>query len=782
MFFKKLLPSFFIFCLPLASYSSTVTFFSDATCQEVSHKRAKSDSDFFGQFTCAKDIKNYYPALMKGQLDWPQQKRFFRCLHDGLELIVEKHIFIHDSHRDYFTKNEIFKMFHWYFKYDCSQSGRITDQLFAIKKLLIGGSIDRLKDKELADLYKLMYDYRDIYYILHREIPIFKKALTGEIGSLTMEETDLAMEQLRKAFILLERAYLREKIVYSVEDLNKYDQYLQQSGMIGRKEAQSVRPAGVLLKNLFEGLLFPEKAIYGDSWPVAIRSFYEVFRLLFHYKTHFSDDMESVVWTYRVLEGAVFFLSALGLEGTQFLGDRRGFPLRNLDKMLSVLFSFFDSSRKGIGQNSFWTKNLQSSALPLLTRTLTCFSLSFHSEKNCDSHWGEGPSDPVITLTFPDMFFKIFPNRVKTQRISGATTFINQRKLNFLKNWLVDYKDSLWRIHYGEGYELATERGFAHWLNSFFGWEPKSERIVFGSFHRPKTLDKIYQLFGYQTLLPLLFSSYLPNKFFSPNSNGKLDSISLKTWRKIVKEVMPALLIFSGGKGWKYSLEKSFIDMFHFADSFLISSNRDEELNSRELMDLTTYLLESIKTVRLAESKMPNCLSTKGLAIHCVVKKVLNDPDVLSVYPRFQKYLFPSQINSYREKMTAVLGGDKKDWTEVFSLLPLFILIQTMETNYNQIDTNQSFNLESHELAQFAKKFEEQLAHQIPFIFNKEQARSYLMYSFKTGDMPFFTGDRWTPLDFSHWHLNPKNQKDFFITANNFHFLIFDFYQLYQNL
>ena len=32
----------------------------------------------------------YYPYLVKGELIWEKQKRFFRCLHDTLELFVEK--------------------------------------------------------------------------------------------------------------------------------------------------------------------------------------------------------------------------------------------------------------------------------------------------------------------------------------------------------------------------------------------------------------------------------------------------------------------------------------------------------------------------------------------------------------------------------------------------------------------------------------------------------------------------------------------------------------------
>ena len=118
---------------------------------------------------------------------------------------------------------------------------------------------------------------------------------------------------------------------------------------------------------------------------------------------------------------------------------------------------------------------------------------------------------------------------------------------------------------------------------------------------------------------------------------------------------------------------------------------------------------------------------------------------------------------------------------QALSFTPLFILLQAMDINYALIDTNQSFRLESDEILLFVQLFEEQLAKQIPYLSNTDQARAYLMYSFKTGDMPFFTGDAFTPVQFVNWYLDPKKREAFQIFPSDFHFLIFDFYKLYQN-
>ncbi|MDE0091750.1 MAG: hypothetical protein OXN83_00500, partial [Oligoflexia bacterium] len=119
-----------------------------------------SEDSLFLKSSCFKDMKRYYPYLTEGELNWEQQQRFFHCLHGTLDLIVNKKLFTHDSSRDYFTREEIFRLFHSYFEYDAETSDRFVDRLLAVKKILIGGSMDRLKDSELSILYSLVYDYK----------------------------------------------------------------------------------------------------------------------------------------------------------------------------------------------------------------------------------------------------------------------------------------------------------------------------------------------------------------------------------------------------------------------------------------------------------------------------------------------------------------------------------------------------------------------------------------------------------------------------------------------
>ena len=766
--------------------------------------------------------------MMEGNLNWPKTKRFFRCLHDALELFVDYDLFTHDKSRDYFTKKEVFRIFSYKkaFGYDRDTANDLTEEVLLIKKLFVGGSIDKLKDKEIEAFYKLVYDFRDAYFDsgFYEQIPFIKKVFfESKSDKVTLRESSRALKAIGQAFQILEKAYKRENIVYRTDDLNRYPQYLEGSQIViplrsenfssyRREKTEKLQPdryktgggealnrSFKFLHHLFEGLLYPEKKIKGKGWTKAFHSLHQALSLFFYYKTYFPQEEPVSLGelAYRILEGGEIFISLLQTRG------KEGFPLRNLDNMVSVLSSFFANSdtagsfipilfensgsyrrektekpKTDQYKNRLWENFHQNRfAIPLLTRTLFCFSLDKSSEKTCKSEWGSDSSSPVVSLSFEDTKFDMFSDQIQVQPVQpmDQPAFVQWTRLEDLKHWIMDYKNSLLHIHQGRGKSVAVGYRFAHWLNTFFGWEDK--RIEFGSFQVSENPEKIYQLLNYQAFLSLVFSSYLPENFFS-SAEEKTKGLSRKTFHRMMKEITPVFAVLTGKKGYTLSWRSSFNRLFHFADSFLYSSNRDNFLSAEELVDLTVHIFEGIKTTQLAYHKVSSVCDDTS----CSVRKILRDPEILAVYPRFQRNLFDFQRVKYQEKMTAVLGGPGQP-VQPFDLLPLFLLIQAMELNYELIDTNKSFNLESDELMVFAKKFEQQLKEQIPYLSNKEQARYYLMYSFKTGNMPFFSDAQWVPLKFTNWYLNQEKRKQSFaISPNDFHFLVFDFYKLYQNL
>ena len=153
---------------------------------------------------------------------------------------------------------------------------------------------------------------------------------------------------------------------------------------------------------------------------------------------------------------------------------------------------------------------------------------------------------------------------------------------------------------------------------------------------------------------------------------------------------------------------------------------------------------------------------------------------MLKPYPRFKDFIFPIKRLEYRQNIQTILSGLKKESSRL-QLLELFLLIQVMEVNYYQrINTNLYFNLESEELLVFADSLKESILLSVPYLHNSDQALAFLLYSFQSKEIPFFTGTEFEPIRFTHWYLNPKVRSSFSITPNDFHNLGFKFYNLYR--
>ena len=651
----------------------------------------------FSNFTCVKDMRKFYPRLMEGGLDWKEQKRFFRCLHDILELFVKKDLFGHDPDKDYFSRRAIFNLFHIHFKYDTATSHRLTNQLFFAKKVLIGGSIDKLKDSELDTLYRLIYDYRDVYFILHRQIPVLRTAFRGRPGAVTEDQRQKALEQLRRAFVRLEQAYVREKIAYRIDDFQKYGRYFRESGLPG--DAKTVERVALYVGNLFEGLFRPKTKI--QDWSLAFQSLQDTVSLLLYHKTYFSANISREEFIYRLMESAEIFLDSLNIDKLSMRPGRRGFPLNNLDGMLFVIADFFVSEEGSVSSGRL-AGFRSPKAISLLTRTLTCFSLGLNKRKGCESHWSGKPSSPVVTLSFPDSRFEIFSDKIKRTARSGRMLFFGQIEWLILKNWLANYKQGLVDMYYGRTEAVALKWGFSHWLRPFFGWDQSSSRLVFGDlqFVQPDNLfPKACELLNYQAFSALLFLSYLPEGFFPEQE----ESLSFAEWKAIVEDISPALVILGGESGYKAEWKSGLFDLFDLADSFLNSSNRDGQLSVSELFDLSAHFMEGVKNSRFAFQNISPPAGEQSLSPESAARGLLSSEETLSVFPRFKQYLFPLEVDKYQERIQALFEGQKEESFNSMSFLPLFILLQVMELNYDLIDANQSFNLESGELAVFCQ-------------------------------------------------------------------------------
>ena len=712
-------------------------------------------------------MKNYAPHLATGQLSKEQQQRFFHCVWGVLDLIVVKRMIVHDDSRDHFTREEIFRLFNTYFEYDEETSIKFRDFVFVVKKILVGGSIDQLKDKELATLFRLIYDYRDAYYIIHKQLPLLRNA--GQLGhSLSEEQEERLLKKFKRSLLGLQEAYQRENVVYTLHDLNRYGEYLN-------TDKAQTHHIFALLQGLFEGVLFPQTKIQAQGWDTAFKMIYKGLNLYLYYKTHFKESLTAMEKRYVQLQSAQLFLDMISENPDQ------GFPVKALDKILLSAVGLLEGQSPSLDR---WLSRLKNpNAIALITRSIVCFSLKRFS--NCGAET-DSESSPELSqvqalqlqtsqaqASFPDTEFSFSEGQLLQKDLDSPALFLTPAQLQYIQQWLTSYQEGIQHIYYGWIEETALKHQFDHWLDPFFGWDAEGQ-LIFGSFDSRPSEQKSFWLLENQRVLSFFLGSYLPEDFFSSTQSR----MSVKLWNQILSDFSPALSVLLGTPGQNSSIKQQANALFSLADQFLNSSDKDESLNSKELVDLSVHLFSALKqSQRLFQELSPLC-QTEPIS-PCLAQKLLEDERLLSPYPRFQEYIFKQTWASYHEKIQSVLGDIEGSTFSSMDLLPLFFLIQLMETNYHLLDSDQSFSLESRELLSLAHTFKNAVYVNIPYIHSEKQAVSYIMYSLKVGSIPFFTGSSEDPIKFSHWHLNPESRQPFSIIANDFHFLLFDLYNLY---
>ena len=702
-------------------------------------------------------MQNYAPHLASGQLSKEQQDRFFHCVWGVLDLIVVKRMIVHDDSRDHFTREEIFRLFNVYFEYDEETALKFRDFIFVAKKILVGGSSDKLKDKELAHLFNLIYDYRDAYYIIHKQLPLLRNA--GQPGhSLSEEQKERLLKKFKRSLQGLQEAYQRENVVYTLSDLNHDGEYLN-------TESSQTYLVSSLFQGLFEGVLFPQTKIEAQGWDTAFKMIYKGLNLYLYYKTHFKAGLTAMEKRYVQLQSAQLFLDIISENPDQ------GFPVKALDKILLSAVGLLEGQSPSLDR---WLSRLKNpNAMALITRSIVCFSLKRFSNCGAETDSESSPELSQVQTSFPDTEFSFSEGQLLQKDLDSPALFLTPAQIQYLQQWLTSYQEGIQHIYYGWIQETAVKHQFDQWLDPFFGWDAEGQ-IIFGSFDSKVSAQKSFWLLENQRVLSFFLGSYLPEDFFSSTQSR----MSVKLWNQILSDFSPALSVLLGTPGQNASIKQQANALFSLADQFLNSSDKDDSLNSKELLDLSVHLFSALKqSQRLFQELSPVC-QTEPIS-PCLAQKLLEDERLLSPYPRFQEYIFKQTRGRYQEKIQSVLGDIEGSAFSSMDLLPLFFLIQLMETNYHLLDSDQSFSLESRELLSLAHAFKNAVYVNIPYIHSEKQAVSYIMYSLKVGSLPFFTGSSEDPIKFSHWHLNPQSRKPFTITANDFHFLLFDLYNLY---
>ncbi|MBC6415244.1 MAG: hypothetical protein GDA46_02500 [Bdellovibrionales bacterium] len=729
----------------------------------------KGDFSFLsliGESKCVKYINHYYPHFINGNLNQEGQDKWFRCLWSFLDAVVNKKILIHDSSRDHFTREEIFNLFHKLFEYGKVKSNRLTNQLLFIKKLLVGGSIDKLRDQELSHLFHLIHDengsndYRLAYFIIHKEIPTLRKLFRGEI--VREKARDKALEQLRKTLIILERAYKRVQVSYSIEDISQYPKYM------GMKDSK-LQSLFLYLHHLLRGSVFPKKAIEGKDWSVFNHLILGNFELLFYINKYFNKKNNTIQITYNSLSVLEKFMELLSSNENLFL--KRGFPVRNLDGILKASFSLIKSFVTS--SNPLFSLFDDETKISLITRVLTCFSLNEKGKKECSIDWMTNDSS-LVKISFPDSEFSFFKNYIQ-RKDKKTTYFISSKKIEKLKDWTISYRIDLFQIYDDFEKSVAIQRQFDHWLKNFFGWNEKKQMIFGNVQNLADNKFKTTHLLAYHSILSLLLSYHVPKAYFL----GKTD-LKLQQWQSLLSDLTPLFFTFLDEGGYNLSWRDIAGNMFSIADLFLNSSDLSDTLSSRELLDLVIHLDASFQQAQKISSLISSICSSNNF-LSCTVKTIIDHPEGLAPFPLLKRYITDFRRKKYEDNMKRLLFGLQKNKNSSLLLTELFFLLQVMEVNYYQrINTDLIFNLETHELLAFSDQFKERVYKQIPYIYNEDQGLSYIMYVFRTGSFPFFTGSEFETILFSNWYLKKRHKKDFEVSPSRFHNLVFDLHHLYK--
>ena len=721
-------------------------------------------------YDCYSDMTDFYPDLLSGRIGLRQRDRFFRCLHDTLELLAEGNFLTHDQNRDHFTREEVAKIFYHILGYDVDSAWRSADTVLLIKKIFVGGAIDKLRDEEIRLFYNITYDLESAYSYLQPVIPILRKAFSGN-GALSEAEAKRAEEAIKQALLVLMRAYQRENLVYRIDDLEHYAHYMSRLGWTPAKLSGAIRSGFGFLHHLIGGLFPASLSVQGSGWPVFMEAFYDSIKVFFYYRTHLSGAQRGRR-DYRVLDLVRMVVDLLPI-GYQ---TKNVFPIKSLDGMLANMADFI-GERLFSGFFSNVAENLnREHVIPLLTRTLFCFSFNPpDQERPCRAEWGEGEGEGAVTLFFQDAEFALFPDRIEKKDLYHKGSFmLSSEPLKDFRNWLFDYKNSVVDINSGIGRDSLIRRRMGHWLDPFFG-QLDDGRMAFGSYRSQTSRDQLLSLLHSQAPLPLFLNAYIPRGYFF-EKGGR---VSRQTWRDIVREVSPAVMVLTGSKGYTLEHKASWDNLFTLGDSFLYSSDQDGALSPEEINDTLTHILEGLKNSRFLLRRIS---SQRGAVSPArAARALIQDQEILSPFLRVQANLShrPQQA-LYSEKLLAVLKLEGER-LETMDFLPLFVLLSAIEVNFYRLDKNRSLDLDENELIPFISRFEERLAQQLPYIYNSEQARAWLLHSFQTGDMPFLTGSASTPLEFLNRRLDPDSFSPVVASSNVFDLLILDFYKIYRD-
>lgn len=730
----------------------------------------------FAQESPCEKIKSLYTSLLKGTISNKKREVFFTCLHDGLNLFSQRQD--SDGKKNYFTTEDITKFFYYDKDFSPVRAWEFAVKSLIIKKILIGGSVDRLSKTELQQLIRLVYDYEDFFIHIKSWIPFFHAVLKGESFSISSANFNKSIERLQWAFTTALQAYRRKNVSYSVSDFHQIDEYVRvlkydsQDFLRILNHIKSKEGSPVVLsfkktvkyakdlrlnpfslkeaeqwKNLSDFLYFWgsgafKRPVTGNRWVRFANSIKPIISLFFTHRVYIAGR--------DIFEPRVFSIVLGGLEmvidsmlRSESVHKNRGFPATHFTGLVKAILSQAkDSGGLSSSPLSHLTEQDEGNSLSLITRALICFSIS-PMPSDCKVFTSAKKSQPIAIFLFPDGRY-VFQRNGLRQWIpfSGNTFTITKNQLQSLKHWLKEFRNLAQSIKTNP-HLIAENHHFSHWRTDFFG-EDQKKRVWFGFTAGNESQASLsYSLLNYSVFLKFFVSPWL--KRFE----GRVTfSLNLSEWNQLTDKIFPVLSVLFG-INYTDELKEASAFLFEYGDLLLNSANKNEKLEFNELLDVTVHLNSAQKSSQFAFKQLQlDC--GRELKKECVSRQLFRNPKILSNFPQILDYIVSFGESDFVSPAKDSLPEVIKN---AYDLMPFFLVAQLTEVLFYNYDSNRDFQLDLDEFQTLVKGLDTKIAFRIPQIPNDRQAKVYVRYAIETGVFPFLMkkGKMFSAFDFSYW-------------------------------
>ena len=737
---------------------------------------------FIEKLTCSQKMPSRYRSLLRGTITYEDRRQFFLCIQDALKLSM-KYI---STRKDY-TTEDITKFYYHVLDYPVARAWEMASKTLVIKKILLGGRVDRLEGHKIEQLTNLISKYQDFFAGIKEEVPLFLRILSGSPPFISFDFLDKSVKKLHSAVRSLGEAYRGKGVSYTLSDFRQIPDYARilsyttsdftkilryaedkGTGHVTLDFYKTIRYANALgidslgrkkgrqLENLSSFLYFWGTGVFsgpieGRSWNYFTGSFNHIISLFIRYQVYiagrdvFNPRVFSVVL--KSIDEAIDAIMYV-----RYNPSGKGFPASHLEGLIRTVLSQADSEDDfSESPLSHLVDEKNKDSLSFIIRALICFSLP-PVPSDCKIISSQKKSEPFLSFLFPDGKYLFQRNDTRKWVPSKDKVFsVIPDQLQSLKNWLGEFRYwiNFMRIN---GEAVANYYGFSHWLNGFFG-QDREKRIRFDYVSSAESeFSLFYSLLNYSAFLKFFISPYL-----KLDSEAETLSIGPSDWARFTEEMLPVLAVLFQ-INYNDGLKKLSPVLFEYGDLLLNSSNKNGKLEVSEVLDLTMHLSSAQQSSYVSFSLLKkNC--GELLENSCISEELFFNPQILDNFPHFQKYFLSVEAKDFifptRELLPATVQ-------ESYELLPFFLIVQLTELLFHKYDFNKSLKIELQEFQELTRGLVSKMTESIPHLNNKEHGERYLRYAMIEGNFPFLMekGDIFSSIKFTHWVMHPKEYED----------------------